>query len=253
MKKNIICLLILGFIVIIGCSKEEKAVTPVSTTTTPTATSSTTLSDIQGLWYLTYYTTGKNAYFYTGTASKVDFTMNPYQSIPNWYESLGVIGATAYPTVSGYSYTASSNSINNYVINSMTSTEFEAQQSTNIYNYKKVDWTPTTIRWNVDFDVYPATTPTGTATITIKNPPLADVIVNLVTGQTSYTGTINYTPGIAAVDFEVNIQGQLNNNVNLSTSIELDNIIVANHSQLFGAGGFIMFSGGHSDLSFVNM
>jgi hypothetical protein len=135
----------------------------------------------------------------------------------------------------------------------LTTSEFEAQQSNIIYNYRRVDWTPTTIRWNVDFDVYPATSPSGTATIRIKNPPLADIVVNLVSGQTSYTGTINYVSGIAGVDFEVNIQGQLNTNINLSTSIELDNITVANHSQLFGAGGFIMFSGGHSDLSFVNM
>lgn len=251
MKKLFIILLI--GISIASCSHEEDTPTPISTTTLTPTTSSNTLSDIQGLWYLTYYTTGKNAYFYTGGASKVDFTMNQYQSFPNTYESLGVIGGATHPTVSGYTYTASSNSINNYVINSLTASEFEAQQSTVVYNYRKIDWTPTTIKWNVDFDVYPATTPTGTATIKIKNPPLADVVVNLVTGQTSYTGTINYTPGIAAVDFEVNIQGQLNSNVNLSTSIELDNITVANHSQLFGAGGFIMFSGGHSDLSFVNM
>lgn len=252
MKRLLLITSMMGLLTL-SCSKEENNPTPTAATTNPTTTSSTTLQDIQGLWYLTYYTTGKNAYFYTGTASKVNFTMNPYQSMPNWYESLGVIGGTAYPTVSGYSYTASSNSINNYVINNMTSTEFEAQQSTIIYNYRKVDWVPTTIKWNVDFDVYPTTTTGGTATITIKNPPLADVVVNLVSGQTNYSGTINYVPGIALVDFELYIQGALVSNVNLSSSIEVDNITVANHSQLFGAGTYIIFSSGHSDLSFVNM
>ena len=206
MKKILYTILITGLVILSGCSKQNNTPTP---TAAPSGgggnTTAISTSDFQGLWYKTYRPF-KGAYFstevYTQANCIVELTSTPIQNLPGYYEMLGDLIYCTYPTSSStnYSYNATSNSLNGYYVETLTTTDLHLSLNGGSTNYSGMDYFYTktapsygateNINWQVNLaSPYPAN---GELEINIqKSWDIGNnIIIPITTGQLSYSGTV---------------------------------------------------------------
>ncbi len=252
MKKILYTTLLTGLIILSGCSKQSNSPTP---TAAPSGgggnTTAISTSDFQGLWYKTYRPykgAGLNTEIYTGANCKVDLTSNPIQNLPGYYEMLGNLTDCSYPNLSGtgYSYNATSNSLNGYYVETLTTTDLQLSYSGGSTNYLGADYfyTNTAPTYgateNINWQVNLATPYPTNGELEIKIQKSWDVgnniFIPITTGQLSYSGTIvaNTAPNNYLLLQIRNISNTNNaNTINCSSTMTIGNITSVHDTDLY--------------------
>lgn len=206
----------------------------------------TTLQNLQGLWHLTHstFSNGEYGVFYVGQSAKLDFSMNAY-SVTGYYEVSGTPTTLTYPALSPYNVNTQGTHITpgGYFINNLTSTNLELQFSGNRYFYNRQDWTPTTLEWKISFDVAPTYSNTVFLQDKIIISGVSPVITtDLVPGQTTYTGSVNYQAGITSLTASIQAYNTLSNNVNVTHTLLVDGDTLTEKTIYSGSGSTITYN-----------
>ena len=191
-------------------------------------------NDIQGLWYFNYsfvensFVSGggvaNNLTIYTGSTCKVDFTNTPATS-SGYYNILGSAGVGCnYPSSGIYRITGNVISLFGTIIESLNGSNLQLASSgrKDYYNRTPITYANTeNINWTVEL----ASNYTGVGNFEIKLTSnfTTQVIIPIVAGQLSYSGTlaVNTNQASANVKIDIGPNTVINGTANAADVLEI--------------------------------